>query len=561
MAGVLDAYKRVISPDGRAVEGRSFEDLANLAKQGLVPFNDVMALKQMADETRARAQAMQAQQTLQPQPTVVDGYINELRAQVAGAANQDARMGGIANLPAPNIGTQAMASGGIVAFAKGGDAEIEKILQKDPISRTPQEIEKLRAAGYEVSARKLEPEGGVSRLNAFLESPFLRRAFGEPEVPTEQLASRPGVGAITERLARSLGAQQAPAAAPVTPAAPAPALQPAGGISAASLAGSPFDIAGGLMPQPSPFGGAQGMREFSAPAMSQAELRELLRTDPYVAGGGGGAGIASLARNAYRPATDALAAQLKDIQGRKYDTAADYEKAGIGAASKAQEERIQKDLAKMPEDKRFAALMALSEAGFRMAGEASKPGATLLGSAAAGGTEGLKSYVAGRKELREREERLGDKQSALAEKREELRRAALDQDAALRRGDQKSAQEIAIKIAELQSDANKLEIQMRDSASNRAAMLARDQDPNRRMTSAYYQAKLSGNEPRAQQILAAMAEIRGVDVQLLKAQLDAESRIKSAEIRAQQSNPFSALGGLGAIPPGYSVIGPKAGTP
>lgn len=509
MAGILDAYKEVIGPAGRAVQGRSPKDLANLAKLGLLPFNDAMALKQMADEMQARAQAMQVQQMPQPQPTVVD----DLRAQVAGSAAIPFREGGLAGLPVQNIGTQAMASGGIVAFDGGGRVqEIEQRLKIDDEIKS----EVGGSLGRMITRRAL-PLGVAERRRLEQELSDLKSGVERPKFVFE------------DRKAET----PAPAGS-MTTFTPTPASP-----------GSPFDIAGNLMPQPSPFGGAQGVQGFSAPTMSQAELRELLRTDPYVSGGGGGAGIASLARNAYRPATDALAAQLKDIQGRKYDTAADYEKAGIGAASKAQEERIQKDLAKMPEDKRFAALMALSEAGFRMAGEASKPGATFLGAAAAGGTEGLKSYVAGRKELREREERLGDKQSALAEKREELRRAALDQDAALRRGDQKSAQEIAVKIAELESDARKLEIQMRDSAATRQTMLARDQDPNRRMTSAYYQAKLSGNEPRAQQILAAIAEIRGVDVQLLKAQLDADSRIKSAEIRATQSNPFSALGGLG----------------
>ena len=125
--GILGGYDPLISPTGRAFMAGEKQGMTpeQMAQSGAISFADAIALKQMAERARAsvqamQAQAMQAQQMPQPQPTVVDGYINELRAQVAGAANQDARMGGIADLPAPNVGTMAMASGGIVAFAEGG---------------------------------------------------------------------------------------------------------------------------------------------------------------------------------------------------------------------------------------------------------------------------------------------------------------------------------------------------------------------------------------------------------------------------------------------------------
>jgi hypothetical protein len=519
--GILGGYDPLISPTGRAFMAGEKQGMTpeQMAQSGAISFADAIALKQMAERARASAQTMQAQQMPQPQPqpTVVDGYIGELRSQVAGSAAMPFREGGLAGLPVQNIGTQAMASGGIVAFSSGNLVEGDYSSDLDYLQSLKQQA---RARGDLAAVEQIN-----TAISAALSAGRARR--------TQYEATR--------------GTPTTPTSAP--PAAPPAAPQPAEGISAESLAGSPFDIAGNLMPQPSPFGGAQGVQGFSAPTMSQAELDEMFRTDPYVAGGGGRAGIASLSTGVYKPSIDAIEAQRKDIQGRKYDTAADYEKLGIGAASKAQEAKINKELEKMPEDKRFAALMALSEAGFRMAGEASKPGATFLGSAAAGGTEGLKSYTASRKELREREERLGDRQFALAEKRDELRRAAVDQDAALRRGDQKSAQELAIKIAELESDARKLEIQMQDSAATRQTMLARNQDPDRELTAAYYKADLSGNTALANRILEVLAKRRNVDASVVRAQIEAQSREQAALNRNQNQNMFGQFGNI----PGYSV--------
>ena len=506
--GILGGYDPLIGPTGRAFMAGERQGMTpeQMAQSGAISFADAIALKQMADRARMSAQAMQAMQAPQPQPTVVD----DLKMQVAGAAAAPYRDSGIAALPAQNIGTQAMASGGIVAFSGGG---------------TPDEAEEYPSASDYLRSLKLQARArgdlaAMAQIDAAIKANLAAGRARRRQQVIEPIRQFYGTG-IKD-------IQEATRGTPAAISALAP--QPASGVSRPP---PPTNLMVDAEPPPAP-------AVPPAPMMSQAELDQMFRTDPYVTGGGGGAGLASLARGTYKPSTDALAAQLKDVQGRKYDTAADYAKAGIGVTSRAQEAKINKELEKMPEDKRFAALMALSEAGFRMAGAASKPGATFLGAAAEGGTEGLKSYAAGRKELREREERLGDKASALAQAREDLTRAAMDRDAALRRGDQEQAQQISIKMAELESKMRETELQMRDSAANRSAMLARDQDPTRRMQALYYKLKLAGEDEKAARVLEAMT---ASDRRLLQEQMRAASAEEIARLRLQGNNPFGGFGG------------------
>lgn len=158
-------------------------------------------------EKQKEAQAMMAAQgqsamaqnaQMQQQPPVA--------AQVVQAAEQ--------------MEPQGYAGGGAVAFTNGGDIAVQRILQKSPYERTPQENEILRAAGIEVAQRTLPQEGGVSALNRMLESPFLRRMFtGDTyKLSPEELAKRTDTGASTEKLFRGMGGQQyvEPSASTVT---------------------------------------------------------------------------------------------------------------------------------------------------------------------------------------------------------------------------------------------------------------------------------------------------------------------------------------------------------
>lgn len=174
--GILGGYDPLISPTGRAFMAGERQGMTpeQMAQFGAISFADAIALKQMADRARMSAQTMQAQQVPQPQPTVVD----ELRAQVAGAAAAPYRDSGIAALPAQNIGTQAMASGGIVAFTEGGGT-------RDYSSLSTQELNALSRskdrATAQAATRELVSRSGYKPAE-FPSSELISQRF-RPESP------------------------------------------------------------------------------------------------------------------------------------------------------------------------------------------------------------------------------------------------------------------------------------------------------------------------------------------------------------------------------------------
>jgi hypothetical protein len=120
---------------------------------------------------------------------------------------------------------QGYASGGAVAFGGGGNPEIEQILKKSPMMRTPEENEKLRAAGIGLERRQPAPEGsGVDRVNR-----YLRGIFGDPSPLSyssgidEVLAAEKGrkPTAMTSQQ-MEMATQSAPVAAPRPPGATRP---------------------------------------------------------------------------------------------------------------------------------------------------------------------------------------------------------------------------------------------------------------------------------------------------------------------------------------------------
>jgi len=63
---------------------------------------------------------------------------------------------------------QGYAGGGAVAFQYGGNPEIQRILKKSPLMRTPEENEKLRAAGIELTSRKFAAPSYSSGIDEVL---------------------------------------------------------------------------------------------------------------------------------------------------------------------------------------------------------------------------------------------------------------------------------------------------------------------------------------------------------------------------------------------------------
>lgn len=194
---------------------KQIEDLPTLI--AMQQRNPSIPLLAHIDDVRKRLEARQAMQSQLAMRQAQQQGPQTLNDQILGSAEQVAGMAPV----------RRMATGGIVALQSGGDPEVKRILAKPPYQRTQEENAKLEAAGVPLVQRNLGPSGNwIERLNNFLESPFFRETFtgGASRLSAEDLKKRTDAGAVTERIARGLGAQQV--AAPAAVAATAPAAAP-----------------------------------------------------------------------------------------------------------------------------------------------------------------------------------------------------------------------------------------------------------------------------------------------------------------------------------------------
>lgn len=178
---------------------KQIEDLPTLI--AMQQRNPSIPLLAHIDEVRKRMEARQAMQSQLAMQQAQQQGPQTLNDQILAGAEQVAGMAPV----------RRMAAGGIVAFDKGGDTEVKRILAKPPYQRTQEENAKLEAAGIPLVQRNLGPSGNwIERLNNFLESPFFRETFtgGASRLSAEDLKKRTDAGAVTERIARGLGAQQ-----------------------------------------------------------------------------------------------------------------------------------------------------------------------------------------------------------------------------------------------------------------------------------------------------------------------------------------------------------------
>jgi hypothetical protein len=135
-------------------------------------------------------ESMRGQQAMQQAATTRGTVADEIMSQPVMAAS-----GGI---------MQGYSGGGAVAFQYGGNPEIEQILKKSPLIRTPEENEKLRAAGIELTSRKFAAPSYSSGIDEVLAAERGRK-------PTAMTAQQ-----------MEAALQTAPAAAPRSPSATRP---------------------------------------------------------------------------------------------------------------------------------------------------------------------------------------------------------------------------------------------------------------------------------------------------------------------------------------------------
>lgn len=389
MASLQQAIQKGMPPD------QAIQYVKSMATQGVAPLADLYAMmNQFQRLKQPQAQAPQTPPTIKDQLNMLDQ-----QQQMQQAAPQQPMDRGLGAIDAGRMEYPQFAGGGIVAFEGGGsvESEVQRILEKSPYDRTPEENEILRAAGRQLSRRTLSEDSGIAKLDRFLGSPFIRQAISPyGNLSEEELAKKGGTGAINEQVIRALGGQQltAPAPAPATPAvtpSQSAVPPPAGGSS-------PADFSAML-------GRAQmGVRQDQAPATLPVREAPPAREVPASVRPAGG--------------RDPFARLIQDERNRKFESIPD-------TFSADEMKRVQQAIGGLSKDKQDAVRMALAQAGFSMAAAASRSGrqrTTALGALAEGAMGGLQQYNATQRDLRQTERELNREMSALRRYQDEVAR-------------------------------------------------------------------------------------------------------------------------------------------
>lgn len=123
--------------------------------------------------------------------------------------------------------------------------DVARILQKGPATRSPEENAMLRAAGVPLVSQTPAQEGSpIQRLEEFLKRPFIREAItgGAQTLSAQELAQRSDTGALTEKMARALGASQVePPPPPRIPSFPGKSGEPDVDVGAVQSPQRPID--------------------------------------------------------------------------------------------------------------------------------------------------------------------------------------------------------------------------------------------------------------------------------------------------------------------------------
>lgn len=138
---------------------------------------------------------------------------------------------------------QGYSGGGAVAFQYGGNPEIEQILQKSPMARTPEENAKLEAAGVQLTQRAIPRDSWINSLDR-----KLKGIFGSTVSPSYSSGIDEIVAAERGRKPTAMTSQQMEAAMKTPSAAPARSAAPNAGL--ADLVKKPSTAAPAAPPTP-----------------------------------------------------------------------------------------------------------------------------------------------------------------------------------------------------------------------------------------------------------------------------------------------------------------------
>ena len=415
MASLQQAMQKGMPPD------QAIQYVKSMATQGIAPLADLYAM--MKQFERLKQQPVQPPQT---PPTIRDelnmmeqqrmqGGMPQGAPQMQGGPQMPQQMPpqmaqGLGSMNAGAMENPSFAGGGIVAFQEGGTAEInfsklsseqlEALIQGDDMEVARAALrERLSRSGYATPSDLLGKYTEAVRTGA-------KELSGGPVIKFDNSRKLPSYmydeagnvrqGEVTGGIAgtpyfsSSRGAP--PAAAPE--AAPAQSAVPGTSVTNPyanpAAAGSAFDA---LVEQ-----ARAGVRQEAAPPASPR------REAPVLNMGGFQRMELPVAKS-----RDQFYEELKAAQ----------QKEGIGEAARKREEYLTSEEARLKKEYGSDKMLAFAEAGFKMAGAASRPGATFLGALAEGAMSGTQALRALNKEQRASRRAMDEARFQLAEAAEQ----------------------------------------------------------------------------------------------------------------------------------------------
>jgi hypothetical protein len=416
MASLQQAMQKGMPPD------QAIQYVKSMATQGVAPLADLYAM--MNQFQRLKQQPVQPPQT---PPTIRDelNMMEQMQAQ-GGMPPQMPGGGGGPQMPpqmpqqmppqmAQGLGSMnagamenpSFAGGGIVAFQKGGPAEIDfskmsseqldALIRGDDVEVARAALqERLNRSGYVTPSDLLSRYTGAVRAGAeeFSKGPLIKfdnsRKFPSYMYDEEGNVRQGDVtGGIAGTKYFSSSREAPPAAAPEVAAAQSavPGTSAANPFANPAAAGNAFDA---MVEQ-----ARAGVRQDVAPPRRAAEMPSM-----------GGFQRMELPVAKSR---DQFYEELKTAQ----------EKEGIGEALKKREAYLTNEEARLKKEYGSDKMLAFAEAGFKMAGAASRPGATFFGALSEGAISGTQALRALNKEQRASRRAMDEARFQLAEAAEQ----------------------------------------------------------------------------------------------------------------------------------------------
>ena len=540
MASLQQAMQKGMPPD------QAIQYVKSMATQGIAPLADLYAM--MKQFERLKQQPVQSPQT---PPTIRDelnmmeqqrmqGGMPQGAPQMQGGPQMPPQMAqGLGSMNAGAMENPSFAGGGIVAFQEGGTAEIdfsklsseqlEALIQGDDVEVARAALrERLSRSGYATPSDLLGKYTEAVRTGA-------KELSGGPVIKFDNSRKLPSYmydeagnvrqGEVTGGIAGTPYFSSSRGAPPAAAPEAAPAQSAVPGTSVANpyanpaAAGSAFDALveqarAGVRQEAAP--PAPPRREAPAPSMGGFQRMEL-----------------PVAKS-----RDQFYEELKAAQ----------QKEGIGEALRKREEYLTSEEARLKKEYGSDKMLAFAEAGFKMAGAASRPGATFLGALAEGAMSGTQALRALNKEQRASRRAMDEARFQLAEAAEQ-RKLGNMRDATILSEKAKEQYEQAQKYnMELNKDITMLNMQLGASREN-ALIAAGDRAESRALAGKSFQLEgLRAQIDSAQKRLTQAAKSIEPDAAAKVAAIEREIAFYNKQIAELGGTPsYSGAGGAGNI--------------